>query len=236
MKIKGFIILALTIVVIATSCTQTGIRSAKIKTEEDSLAYSVGIWSYFAYQKDSLDIDPVLIAKGMIDAKNGKNTIDESMAYGFINLYMQKRQEEMMKKQMEQLKEQYSGNIEKSANFLAENKKRDGVIETESGLQYEVIKMGKGPKPEATQSVLINYTGTLIDSTKFGSSADAGGPATMNLNGVIPGMKEGLLLMPVGSKFKLYIPYEMAYGDMARGQIPPYSTLIFDVELLEIAK
>jgi|WetSurMetagenome_2_1015567.scaffolds.fasta_scaffold18881_2 FKBP-type peptidyl-prolyl cis-trans isomerase FklB len=229
MKIKGLTLLAVAVAMIATSCTQSGIKSAKVKSTEDSLAYTFGIANYFYYQKDSIKIDPVLFAKGMIDAKAGKNTVDESKAQAFIMKYMQKKQQEQMHKM-------YGKNIDASEKFLAENKKREGVKETESGLQYEVIKMGNGPKPTASQKVRINYTGTLIDGKKFDSSFDheGGKPADMDLNRVIPGMKEAMLLMPVGSKFKFYIPYELAYGEHGGGQIEPYSTLIFEVELLEI--
>lgn len=118
--------------------------------------------------------------------------------------------------------------------FLAENALREGVIVTESGLQYEVLKMGKGNKPAATDSVKVHYHGTLIDGTVFDSSVDHGEPITFGLNQVIAGWTEGVQLMPVGSKFRFYIPQELGYGSRAAGDIPPYSTLIFDVELLGI--
>jgi FKBP-type peptidyl-prolyl cis-trans isomerase FklB len=231
MKIKGLTLFAVAVAMLATSCTQTGIRSAKVKTTADSLAYTFGVANYFYYQKDSIDIDPILFAKGMIDSKNGKNTIDEQAAQAFIMHYMQKKQADQMRKM-------YGKNIDASEKFLADNKKREGVKETESGLQYEVITMGNGPVPTTGQKVKIQYTGTFIDGKKFDSSLDheGGKPAEMDLNRVIPGMKEAILLMPVGSKFKFYIPYELAYGERGGGQIEPYSTLVFDVELIEIVK
>lgn len=118
--------------------------------------------------------------------------------------------------------------------FLEENKLREGVITTESGLQYEVLKMGKGAKPAATDKVTVHYHGTLIDGTVFDSSVNRGEPATFGLNQVIKGWTEGVQLMPVGSKFKFYIPQELGYGAQNAGSIPPYSTLIFEVELLSI--
>jgi FKBP-type peptidyl-prolyl cis-trans isomerase len=120
--------------------------------------------------------------------------------------------------------------------FLAANQLKEGVQVTESGLQYEVLTMGSGPKPQATDRVKVHYHGTLIDGTVFDSSVERGEPAEFGLNQVIKGWTEGLQLMPVGSKFRFYIPQELGYGERATGSIPPYSTLIFDVELLEILK
>ena len=120
--------------------------------------------------------------------------------------------------------------------FLAENALKDGVKVTESGLQYEVLKMGKGAKPSATDRVKVHYHGTLIDGTVFDSSVERGEPIVFGLNQVIKGWTEGVQLMPVGSKFRFYIPQELGYGERAAGSIPPYSTLIFEVELLGIEK
>ena len=120
--------------------------------------------------------------------------------------------------------------------FLAENTLKEGVITTESGLQYEVIKMGKGKKPAATDRVKVHYHGTLIDGTVFDSSVERGEPIVFGLNQVIAGWTEGVQLMPIGSKFRFYIPQELGYGAQSAGSIPPYSTLIFEVELLGIEK
>ena len=230
MKIKGLVILAVTAAVITTSCnTRSGITSAKVQNPEDSLAYSLGIASYFYYMGDSLNINPVLFAKGMIDAENKKNTLDEQAAQGYVMSFMQNRQAEKMKKQ-------YGKNIDEGEKFLADNKKREGVKETASGLQYEVITMGTGAKPGPEETVKVHYTGTLMDGTKFDSSLDRNEPAVFGVNQVIKGWQEGIQLMPVGSKFKFYVPYELAYGENGTGPIPPYSTLIFDIELLDIVK
>ena len=120
--------------------------------------------------------------------------------------------------------------------FLAENALKEGVVTTESGLQYEVIKMGRGKKPAATDKVKVHYHGTLINGTVFDSSVERGEPIVFGLNQVIAGWTEGLQLMPVGSKFKFYIPQDLGYGAQNAGTIPPYSTLIFEVELLGIEK
>ena len=130
----------------------------------------------------------------------------------------------------------YGDTKEQGEKFLEENKLREGVIVTESGLQYEVLKMGKGKKPAATDRVKVHYHGTLTDGTVFDSSVERGEPIVFGLNQVIAGWTEGVQLMPVGSKFRFYIPQELGYGERAAGSIPPYSTLIFEVELLDIEK
>jgi len=231
MKIKGLVILAVATAMIVSSCnTESSITSTKLKSPEDSLAYALGIANYFSYMAaDSIDIDPVLQAKGMLDAKKGKNTLDEQMAQGYVMMYMQNRQRE-------KIKVMYSKNIDEGEKFLAENKKREGVQETTSGLQYEVVIMGTGEKPGPSDVVRVHYTGKLLDDTTFDSSIDRGEPVTFGVNQVIMGWQEGLQLMPAGSKFKLYIPYELAYGDQGQGPIPPFSTLIYDVELIEIVE
>ena len=128
-------------------------------------------------------------------------------------------------------------NLEEGNAFLEKNKARDGVVTTASGLQYEIITEGKGPKPTADDQVKVNYTGTLIDGTVFDSSAQHGQPATFGVGQVIPGWTEALELMPVGSKWKVYIPANLAYGERGAGNdIGPNATLIFEVELLEIVK
>ena len=230
MKIKGLVILAVATAMIVSSCNpKSSVTGTKVKSTDDSLAYALGIANYFYYMSDSIDIDPVLLAKGMLDAKAGKNTLDEQSAQGFVMTYMQKRQAEKMKAM-------YGKNIDEGEKFLSENKKRDGVQETTSGLQYEVITQGTGPKPGPTDVVKVHYTGTLLDSTKFDPSVDRGEPASFGVNQVIKGWQEAIQLMPVGSKYKFYIPYELAYGEQGQGPIPPYSTLVFEVELLDIVK
>ena len=133
--------------------------------------------------------------------------------------------------------EKHKDAIAKGEDFLAENAKRETVHVTESGLQYEVITMGEGEKPTAESRVKVHYHGTLIDGTVFDSSVQRGEPIEFPLNGVIKGWTEGLQLMPVGSKFILYIPYQLAYGEQGAGElIGPCEALIFEVELLEIVE
>ncbi len=135
----------------------------------------------------------------------------------------------------EMQQKQHGSNIEAGKTFLTENAKKENIVELESGLQYEILKEGTGEKPKATDQVKCHYHGMLIDGTVFDSSVERGEPAIFPVNGVIQGWVEALQLMPTGSKWKLFIPSDMAYGDKGAGQsIAPHSTLIFDVELLEI--
>lgn len=230
MKIKGLVVLTL-IAALITSCnTKSSVTSTKVKTVDDSLAYALGIANYTFYTENfQLEIDPVLMAKGMLDAKDKKNTLNDMEARMFLDNYMHRLQVDRMKKE-------YQSNIDASEKFLAENKKREGVMETTSGLQYEVITMGTGEKPGPEDQVRVHYTGTLVDGTEFDSSVSRGEPSEFYVGQVIQGWQEGLQLMPVGSKFKFFIPYELAYGEEGRSTIPPFSTLIFDVELLGIVK
>ncbi|MDX1692935.1 MAG: FKBP-type peptidyl-prolyl cis-trans isomerase [Ketobacteraceae bacterium] len=165
---------------------------------------------------------------GLTDALNGQppqvNPDDINAAFKMINEQLQKEQQEKA--------ESLSAEGEK---FLADNAKRDEVTVTGSGLQYEVLQEGTGEKPVATSTVSTHYHGTLIDGTVFDSSYERGQPAEFPVNGVIAGWTEALQMMPVGSKWRLYVPYNLAYGERgAGGAIGPYQTLIFDVELLEI--
>ena len=147
--------------------------------------------------------------------------------------YSQQKMEEIMKKATT---EKYSDNKEAGEKFLNENKGKDGVKTTESGLQYKVLKEGKGAVPTETDKVKVNYKGTLIDGTEFDSSYSRNEPSTFRANQVIKGWTEALTMMPVGSKWELYIPQDLAYGAKDQGQIKPFSTLIFEVELVDIEK
>ena len=170
-----------------------------------------------------LETDFALIKQGFINGLLGDESQFDSHSAG-----------EYIQATLNHLK--YGDTKEQGEKFLEENKLREGVIVTESGLQYEVLKMGKGRKPAATDRVKVHYHGTLTDGTVFDSSVERGEPIVFGLNQVIAGWTEGVQLMPVGSKFKFYIPQNLGYGERAAGSIPPYSTLIFEVELLDIEK
>lgn len=182
------------------------------------------------YGDSTLTLDYKLLRQGLINGITESNT---SMTADEARDYFNGTMEALQTKKMEA---QYNGNKEVGENFLAENAKKEGVITTASGLQYEVIKKGNGPLPKDTDKVKVHYHGTLVDGTVFDSSVDRGQPAEFGVTQVIKGWVEGLQLMPVGSKYKFYIPQELAYGSQSQGQIKPFSTLIFEVELLEIVK
>ncbi len=171
----------------------------------------------------SLATDFALIKQGFINGLLGDESQFDGHSAG-----------EYIRATLDKIK--YGDTKEQGEKFLEENKLREGVITTESGLQYEVLKMGKGKKPAATDRVKVHYHGTLINGDVFDSSVERGEPIVFGLNQVIAGWTEGVQLMPVGSKFKFYIPQELGYGSRAAGSIPPYSTLIFEVELLDIEK
>ena len=179
-----------------------------------------------------------LLKAGLLAAfDQDTTTVNPEKCNEYIQSLQMRKYMEAEKKKAEENKILYGDNIEKGENFLAENGKREGVVTTTSGLQYEIIKKGNGATPTANDKVRVHYHGTLIDGTVFDSSIDRGEPAEFGVSQVIKGWTEALQLMPVGSKWKLYIPYDLAYGDKeVSEEIKPYSTLIFEVELLDIVK
>ena len=176
---------------------------------------------------DSIDI--VALLRGVEDGMRGSElAVDINEAQAALQALVEARQAALAGRAED--------NLAAGAAFLAENGKRDGVVSLPSGLQYEILEEGDGPKPMPTDTVTTHYHGTLIDETVFDSSYERGTPASFPLDGVIPGWTEALQLMPVGSKWRLYIPPALAYGAEDRGAIPANSTLIFDVELISIGQ
>ncbi len=237
MKIKVLIVMIGVIALMLGSCANSSFKNVKLQSKEDSLSYAFGIVNYNALKTDSLILDPMIVAKAMVDGKGGKPMMADDIARAFIMGFINKREALKAGKKAEQNKETFKEYIAQNEAFLATNKTKAGVTTTASGLQYEVIKMGTGAKPTAQNTVKVDYVGTLIDGTEFDSSIKRKEPAQFPVAGVIPGWTEALQLMPVGSKFKLYLPQSIAYGANGAGDvIKPYSTLIFEVELLEIVK
>ena len=195
------------------------------KNNMDSVSYSLGVLFAQNYKNgEKLNIDANAMAKGFQDAVAGTETIKVEQANQLFSQFM-----------ANQNKSKYTATLEKGAKFLEENGKRPGVKTTASGLQYEVMKEGTGPMPKATDKVTTHYHGTLLNGKVFDSSVNRGQPIDFPCNGVIQGWQEALQMMKVGSKWKLYVPYQLAYGERgAGGDIGPYETLIFEVELLKI--
>ena len=206
-----------------------------LKNTDDSVSYAIGLnAAYFFKQQNVKNINAALVSKAINDVmKNGKPLINEQQMNAVLMACVNKGQAENNK--LNAAKAEASK--KEGAAFLAENKTKPGVIELPSGLQYMVLKEGNGPKPALTDKVKCHYHGTLINGKVFESSVERGQPVDFNVNGVIPGWTEALQLMPVGSKWRLFVPSNLAYGDNQQGpEIKPGSTLIFDVELLEIVK
>lgn len=211
-----------------------GIKSESqisMKNQSDSLNYFLGLSLGYDLSAAPWDGDAGLIASGMNQVLTDSSVFDQMTCQAiFRQLNMSLQDQEAKKSEVASLE-----NVEKGAAFLEENGKRDGVMTTETGLQYEVVEEGDGPKPEETSTVTVNYEGKLIDGTVFDSSYENGEPVTFPLNAVISGWTEGLQLMSVGSTYNLYIPSNLGYGPRDSGPIPGNSVLIFKVELIEIA-
>ena len=186
-------------------------------------------------EESSQKVNSNQIMAGLISVLKNKELAISSMdANTMVQKEIEKAQEAQQAIQEEKLKEEYAGAIAEGNAYMAENAKKEGVVTLASGLQYEILKEGKGNTPTNTDRVKVHYHGTLIDGTVFDSSVNRGDPAVFGVTQVIPGWTEALQLMPVGSKWRLYVPYDLAYGAQDRGTIKPFSNLIFDVELLGI--
>jgi FKBP-type peptidyl-prolyl cis-trans isomerase FklB len=205
---------------------------SSLKTPKDKVSYAVGAQIGADMKRQTVDIDPAVLAKGLKDSFQGSKLLltDQEMREALSGL-----QQQMAAKQAERMRELGAKNKQAGAAFLAENKKKEDVKVLPSGLQYKITKEGTGKTPKADDTVTVNYRGTLIDGTEFDSSYKRGEPATFLVKGVIKGWTEALQLMKVGSKWQLFIPSELAYGEQSAGRvIGPNSTLIFEVELLGI--
>jgi FKBP-type peptidyl-prolyl cis-trans isomerase FklB len=203
-----------------------------LKTDKDKFSYALGMNLGTGLHKQSVEVDPAIFLRGMKDGlAAGKTLMTDQEAQATLTQV----QNDLRKKAQEKIKQLAVSNKQAGDTFLATNKTQDGVVALPSGLQYKILTEGTGPKPAPTDSVVCNYRGTLLDGTEFDSSYKRGQPLTIQVNGVIKGWTEALQLMPVGSKWQLFIPSDLAYGERGAGQqIGPNSTLIFEVELLSI--
>jgi len=199
-----------------------------LKNQKEKMSYIIGMDIGNNLKKQSMDVDPNILAKGIKDALGGGKLLLNDQE---IRETMTAFQKEMMAKQQElSQKNKKAGDA-----YLAENKKKEGVITLPSGLQYKIIKAGTGKKPKSTDTVTTQYRGTLIDGTEFDSSYKRGQPATFQVTGVIPGWTEALQLMAEGAKWQLFVPPNLAYGERgAGGAIGPSATLVFEIELVSV--
>lgn len=223
---------------VALCFTQVAIASnekvAPLQDKKDKISYSIGVDVGKSIQKQKIDINTDAFIRGF---KEGHSDKLSSMTEDEVRETLLGLQNEMLEKQKEELKVLAAKNLAEGERFLAENKKRKDVIALESGLQYRVITPGKGDAPKATDTVTTHYVGKLINGQEFDSSRARGEPVKFVVNGVIPGWTEALELMKPGAKWELFIPPKLAYGEHGIGQvIGPNSTLIFEVELLNVEK
>ncbi len=203
-------------------------------TKIDKLSYAIGVNFAKQFQSQKIEIKPEMLFEAIKAVYANKTPL---MSDQEVMSTLQEFEKEMQEKMQGDMKKAAQGNKDKGKSWLAENKKKPGVIELPSGLQYEIIKDGTGESPAATNTVTTHYTGTLIDGTVFDSSVERGQPAQFPVNGVIKGWTEALQLMKPGSKWKLYIPSDLAYGDAGSPpKIGPGETLIFEVELISVDK
>lgn len=206
-------------------------NKAPLKDQKDKASYSIGHDIGTTFKKQNIELNPDALFSGLKDALAGKEAITKEDRDKILADF----QKEMAEKQAAATKAAGEKNAADGEKFLAENKKKEGVKTTASGLQYKVLKEGTGASPKATDTVVTNYKGTLLDGTEFDSSYKRNEPATFPVNRVIPGWTEALQLMKPGSKYQLFIPSNLAYGERGAGRdIGPNSALIFDVELLSI--
>jgi FKBP-type peptidyl-prolyl cis-trans isomerase FklB len=218
---------------IAAVAQDTTAPSPDLKTDKDKLSYALGMNLGQNFRKQGLDVDPAVFAKAFMDAfNNGKTEMSEQ---DMQNVLMAAAQE-IRKKQQALAEEKSAEALKEGEAFLTENKTKEGVVTLPSGLEYKILTQGTGEKPTLEDTVVCNYKGTLIDGTEFDSSEKHGGPATFPVKGVIAGWTEALQLMPVGSKWQLVIPPNLAYGAQGPPGIGPNATLIFEVELVSIKK
>jgi FKBP-type peptidyl-prolyl cis-trans isomerase FklB len=209
----------------------TATKPLVLTTEKDKQSYAIGLNVGQSLHRDGIVVDPRIVVRGLQDAMAGGKVLltDDQIKTVMTDLKNQVRQEQEAKRQAA-----LETNKKDGAAFLAANATKPGVVTLPSGLQYKILVAGTGPKPTADDRVVCNYRGMLLDNTEFDSSYKRGQPATFPVTGVIKGWTEALQLMPVGSKWQLFIPADLAYGERGQATIEPNATLVFEVELLSI--
>ena len=215
----------------AAPTTPSNAPGPALTTDKQKQSYALGMNIARTISRQGADVDAAAMARGLRDTLSGAKpllTDDEAEAA------LKQLQDVVKVKQDAELQKMGEANMKEGQEFLAANKTKDGVVTLPSGLQFKIITPGTGPKPTTDDTVVCNYSGTLLDGTEFDSSYKRGQPAEFPVKGVIKGWTEALQLMPVGSKWQLFIPSDLAYGPQGRGPIPPNATLIFQVELLSI--
>lgn len=223
--------LAVGIVLIAAGCG-AGEKKIELKDQKSKVSYGIGMSLGTDFKAQGIEVDPEVMAQAIRDVTTGGKTL---MTEEEVRQVITDFQKELVAKQEAKAKEAGVKNLKDGEAFLAQNSKKEGVITLPSGLQYKVEKKGTGKKPGEKDSVTVHYKGTLIDGTEFDSSYKRGEPVSFPVGGVIPGWTEALQLMEEGSKWQLFIPAKLAYGERGAGaQIGPNSTLVFEVELLKV--
>ena len=212
--------------------TPAAAAPATLTTQKDKISYALGMNIGTGLHRQPVELNPDVVAQGLKDALSGGKTL---LTVEEAQTILKAAQDDLRTKQEAKMKEAGEANRKEGDAFLAANKDKEGVVTLPSGLQYKILKQGAGAKPTASDSVVCNYRGALINGTEFDSSYKRGEPATFPVGGVIKGWTEALQLMPVGSKWQLFVPSALAYGERGAGaDIGPNATLIFEVELLSI--
>lgn len=227
--------IALATLFLLTLLPEAPAQEAQLDTEEKKISYTIGVTIGRQMNRNRVELDPDVFARGIIDAlKEQELQLSDAEMEAAMQAFERKQILSQMPQEQRAVAEANGAAAQK---YLAENAKKEGVVALPSGLQYQVLKAGRGPKPTVNDRVKTHYHGTLADGSVFDSSVERGTPATFPVGGVIPGWVEALQLMPVGSKWKLFVPADLAYG--LRGSPPkigPNQMLIFEVELLEIVE
>jgi FKBP-type peptidyl-prolyl cis-trans isomerase FklB len=222
------------VMLLAAQCTgepQTP-KKVTLESEKDKVSYGIGVSVAKNFKRQGIEVDPDVVVQGLRDELSGAKLL---MNEAELHQTMRKFQEDLRLKQVKARNMAAIDNKKEGDAFREANKKKEGVVTLPNGLQYKILKKGEGKKPTEADTVEVQYRGTLIDGKEFDSSYRTGKPATFKLSGVIPGWREALKLMPVGSKWQIVVPPELAYGERgAPPDIGPNATLIFEVELLAI--